>query len=54
MFRHRYNGGLGVHNIKYKGMALLIRSFLETAVNPKFIQNLYHNALFSLQMAYPW
>ena len=31
---------------KYKGMALLIRSFLETAVNPQFIRNHYHNALF--------
>ena len=50
MFRHRSNGGLGVNNIKYKGMALLIRSFLETAVNPQFIRNHYHNALFRWQV----
>ena len=31
---------------KYKGMAILIRSFLETAVNPKFQISMYHQALF--------
>ena len=46
LYRSRENGGLGLHNVKYKAMAMLIKSFLETAVNKKFISNLYHNALF--------
>ena len=46
MYRHRSKGGLGVQHVKYKAMALLIRSFLETAINPKFIRNHYHHALY--------
>ena len=46
LFRPKMKGGLGVHNAKYKALAILIRSFLETAVNTKFINNLYHNALY--------
>ena len=46
MYRPRGKGGLGVHNVQCKALAILIRSFLETAVNPKFIKNHYHNALF--------
>ena len=46
MYRPRSKGGLGVHNVQYKALAILIRSFLETAISPKFINNLYHNALY--------
>ena len=46
MYRPRSKGGLGVHNVQYKALAILIWSFLETAISPKFINNLYHNALY--------
>ena len=46
MITNRREGGLGVHHVKTKAMALLIRSFLETAVSEKFIRNYYHEALF--------
>ena len=39
-------GGLGILNVKYKAMAGLIRTFLETACNPKFRHSLYHELLF--------
>ena len=43
VYRPNNMGGLNIHNIKYKAMAMLIRSFLETSINPKFI----HIALFN-------
>ena len=46
MFRSRKDGGLGVHHIKSKATAILIRSFLETAFSDKFIRNNFHHALF--------
>ena len=46
MHRPRLKGGLGIHHVKSKALAILIRSFLETAISPKFIRNQYHNALF--------
>ena len=39
-------GGLGVLSPKFRALACLIRSFLETAANPKFRRNLYHDHLF--------
>ena len=39
-------GGLGLHNVKIKALASLIRTFLETAVNPSFHHSLYHSILF--------
>ena len=39
-------GGLGIFDVKWKAMAGLIRSFLETACNPDFIHSLYHELLF--------
>ena len=39
-------GGLGLNNVQFKAQAMLIRSFLETAVNPTFLHSLYHNSLF--------
>ena len=33
-------------HVQYKSLALLIRSFLETAINPNFSHNGYHVALF--------
>jgi hypothetical protein len=46
LYRPPTLGGLGMQNVKYKAMAGLIRSFLETAVNPKFRHSLYHEILF--------
>ena len=46
LYRPASQGGLGMHHVKYKALAMLIRSFLETAVNPKFLHNTYHSSLF--------
>ena len=47
LFRSRKCGGLGLMNIKYKALSLMIRNFLETALNPNFQVNQYHAALYS-------
>ena len=39
-------GGLGVMNVKFRSMALLIRTFMETAAHPHFRHNMYHETLF--------
>ena len=39
-------GGLGVINVKFKAQAMLIRTFMETAANPQFRNNLLHSVLF--------
>ena len=46
MYRSSISGGLGVHNVKLKALAGLIRSFLETACHPKFQSSLYHAVLY--------
>ena len=46
MNRPRNKEGLGVQNVKIKAQALLIKSFLETAINPEYINNFFHNALY--------
>ena len=46
MYRPSSFGGLGVLNVKFKAMAGLIKSFLETAGNDKFRSSLYHTLLF--------
>ena len=40
------SGGLGVLHVKTKALAGLIRTFLETACNPKFRHSMYHELLF--------
>ena len=45
-YRPTSYGGLGLHHVKYKALAMLICSFLETSVNPKFIHNSFHTSLF--------
>ena len=47
MYRQRKFGGLGVHHLESKAMAMLIKSFLETSINDKFRRNVYHEALFN-------
>ena len=39
-------GGLGLINVQFKALSMLIRTFLETAIMPKFVHNQYHVALF--------
>ena len=46
LHRPRNSGGLGLLNIKYKAMAELTRSFMETAQNSNFNTNLHHQALY--------
>ena len=37
---------VGVHSVKFKAQAALIRTFMETAANPKFRHSLLHSHLF--------
>ena len=46
LFRPITFGGLGLHNVKFKALASLTRTFMETAANPAFKQNLFHNILY--------
>ena len=46
LFRQTKDGGLGLFNVKIRSLSCLIRTFLETAVNPSFRHNLYHEVLF--------
>ena len=46
LYRDSTDGGLGLFNVKIRSLALLIRSFLETALHPAFRHSLYHEALF--------
>ena len=39
-------GGMGLHNVKMKALASLIRTFMETAANPNFKHSLYHTILY--------
>ena len=45
-YRSVQEGGLGLHSMEYKSKALLIKCFLETAVNPLFSHSVYHAAIF--------
>ena len=48
MVLHRpiHAGGMGLHSVKVKALASLIRTFMETAANPKFCHSLYHTVLY--------
>ena len=46
LYRSTVDGGLGLLNVKVRATALLIRTFLETAVNPNFIHSLFHEQLY--------
>ena len=39
-------GGLGLHSVKMKALASLIRTFMETAASPKFSHSLNHTLLY--------
>ena len=46
LYRDTQAGGLGLFHVRIRSLALLIRSFLETASNPKFRHSLLHEVLF--------
>ena len=46
MYHPAYYGGLGITSVKYKAKAMLIRTFLETAVHPRFKHSLLHSTMF--------
>ena len=46
LHRPHHHGGLGLHSVKYKAMAGLITTFLQTAANPAYQQNLLHSLLY--------
>jgi hypothetical protein len=46
LYRLIQMGGLGLHNVKYKALASLIRTFLETSVHPSFQHSLLHSLLY--------
>ena len=46
LYKPRKEGGLNMINVRYRAMAELIKSFIDTAINPRFKRNLYHNALY--------
>ena len=46
LYRPVLYGGLGLHHVKFKSLALLIHSFLETVTNPKYIHNRFHTSLY--------
>ena len=46
LYRDISQGGLGLTYIKMKARAAPISTFLETAINPRFIRNNYHNLLY--------
>ena len=43
-------GGFGLHNVKHKALASLIRTFMETAANPKFQLNLFRSLLYRVNV----
>ena len=46
LHRDSHAGGLGLFHVKTRSLALLIRSFMETACHPAFRHNLLHEILF--------
>ena len=50
LYRKRSDGGLSLLHVKYKAMAAMARSFFKTSLNPKFITNLHHHALYLWQV----
>ena len=45
-YRPRSLGGLQLHNIDCKSLAMLIKTFLELSISTKFRTSLYYRSLF--------
>ena len=43
-------GGLGLHNVKYKALASMIKTFLETAAHPSFHHSQLHTILYRIHI----
>ena len=41
LFKSRQRGGLNLIHIKYRAMAELIKTFIDTAINPNFRRNIF-------------
>ena len=46
LFRNVIDGGLGLTSCKHKSIAYLIKTFLELAANPAYVDSLYLNILY--------
>ena len=46
MYKCRQEGGMNLVNVKYRAMAELIKSFLDTAISPTFKRSIFHQALY--------
>lgn len=46
LYKSRSEGGLNLIHVKYRAMAELIKSFIDSSINPKYKCNIYHKALF--------
>ena len=46
LHRPHHAGGLGIHSVKYKALAGYITTFLQTAANPAYRNNLLHSLLY--------
>ena len=46
LYRPILRGGLGLHDVRTKALATLIKTFMETAANPSFTHNLLHTILY--------
>ena len=48
------HGGLGMQEVECRALALLLRTFLERAVNPEFRHSLYASALYRTEVLGEW
>jgi hypothetical protein len=46
LYRYTEDGGLGLYHIQCRAQAALMCNFLQTAINPRFRRNHYHNSLY--------
>ena len=46
MFRQVNEGGLAVHNVKVRAMAMLLHTFLSQAISPAFPASVYYSSLY--------
>ena len=46
IYRQPDQGGLGVHHVRCRAMAMLVHTFLSQAICPKFMTNHYYTALY--------
>ena len=47
LYRIIHDGDLGLINVWKRSLDILVRTFLETSINPKFMHSLFHELQFS-------